>query len=208
MAAGLLACRAAETSAPPPIQRGCLPPPYTPERFAQVQTALKPGDRAPLLSLRRPDGSAWRLEEALARGPVLLISGSMTCPVYRDNRAKIDRLSSTFGDRLQVVVVHGPEAHPRTGPSPYRGSPWPARASDREEATSWEQRAAWATTLGPPPRGELLVEDLDHPFWCSFGTAPNGAWLLDRTGRVEAAHDWFDAKTMVGSVQALLARGG
>ena len=173
---------------------------------AKDQVFVSKGDRMWDFTLRDLDGVEHTLSDMLQTKPVLLVSGSYTCPVYRKNRPKVDRLAQKVGDRLHVVVLHGVEAHPLDDPSPYRGDDWskPEKFSHLGLASTYQERVANAEKVGRSPGVLVLVEPLDNPVWCTIGTAPNAAYLVRQDGTFEAVHDWFDAESMVGSVRALL----
>jgi hypothetical protein len=192
------------------LKAGCFGQPgkaWSTSNHATDEAFVERGDRMWDFTLEDLDGADHTLSDMLATAPVLLVTGSYSCPVYRKNRPKVDRIAKKYGKRLHVVVLHGPEAHPESDPSPYRGTPWPTdKFSHVELATSFAERKANAEEVGRSPGVTVLVEPLDNPVWCSIGTTPNGAWLVRQDGTFEAVHDWFDGASMVESIDALLGR--
>jgi hypothetical protein len=196
------------SSALRPAKRGCFEGDWTPDNHAELEVFVTPGDTAFDFTVPDVDGTDRRLSKLLANKPVAIFTGSYSCPVYRRARKKIDRIAKEYRDRLEVVIVHGPEAHPGKGePSPYRGDSWPLKFSDRGLDTTFAERVKLAKAVGGAPGARLLVEPMDNPVWCSYGTVPNGAFLIDQDGTLVAVHDWFDAETFVASIDALLAQG-
>ncbi len=191
------------------LKAGCYGQPaaaWTKRNHAEAEIFVAAGDAMTDFTLTDIDGREHTLSTLLATKPVLLLTGSRTCPEYRGNRPKADRLAGEFGDRLHVVAVHGPEAHPQSDPSPYKGRPKPDEYSDVDLATSFAERAANARAVGDAPGLTVLVEPLDNPVWCTVGTLPSAALLIAQDGTIAAAHDWFDPPSMVRSVQALVGR--
>ena len=73
---------------------------------------LAEGDRAPDLALPRLDGPTWRLEDAVANGPVLLAFIETDCPTCRLTVPYVQRLGTLLGaegGRLVVVSQDGAE---------------------------------------------------------------------------------------------------
>ncbi len=200
-----VASEAPETAALKTASGGCFSGDWSPENHAELEVFVEAGDAAFEFSLQDVDGATHTLSELLEDKPVALFTGSYSCPVYRKKRKQIDRIAKNFGDQLHVVVVHGPEAHPGEGdPSPYRGDSWPLKFSDKPLDRSFEERVELARAVDGSPKTLVLVEPMENPVWCSYGTVPNGAFLIGQDRKLHAVHDWFDPGTFVGSVEALL----
>ena len=62
----------------------------------------------------------------------------------------------------------------------------------------------------PPLIGQLLlIDDLaphgaNNPVWCTYGPAPNAAYLIASDGEILAAHKWLDPVTMAASIRTLV----
>jgi len=189
------------------LRRACHPwpaEPFTTEHFLEIKAFLKRGDQAPDLTLRSPDGTSRTLSSLWTPRPLLVISGSTTCPVFRRHIEAIKAIVRDYTGRADVLVIHGPQAHPAQDPSPYRGTPWPLKYSRVDLAHTWEERAKQGLEVETRAGLQVLVDDMDTPFGCTYGTVPNGAFLIRTDGVIEAGHDWFDPTTMRGSLDALL----
>ncbi|MBK7297848.1 MAG: redoxin domain-containing protein [Flavobacteriales bacterium] len=80
------------------------------------------GETAADFTLYDRDGNAFNLHDALAAGkPVLMISASYTCPVFRNKVPSINSVVATYGDELTTVIIYTVEAHPDQDISPYFG---------------------------------------------------------------------------------------
>ncbi len=189
------------------VERSCHPwpaQPFTTERFLEIKAHLERGDPAPDLTLRAADGQSQSLSSLWKERPLLIITGSTTCPVFRRHIKAIQSLEQDYRDRIHLGVVHGPQAHPATDPSPYRGDAWPLKFSRVNLARTWDERAAQGREVADRAQLNVWVDEMDTPFGCTYGTVPNGAFLIRTDGKVEAVHDWFDPPTMRGSLDALL----
>jgi len=40
----------------------------------------------------------------------------------------------------------------------------------------------------------LLVDEIDNPVWCTYGPAPNIAYLIGTNGKIIAKQGWYDPK--------------
>jgi len=215
-----LGCATGESEAPaeeaPPasklrttgLEGGCFDQPqrkFGPNNHAEVESFVKQGDAAWDFTFPSLDGRQITLSKLLQTKPVVVFTGSYSCPVYRKNRQKIDNLARRLGDKVHVVIVYGPEAHPKTDNSPYSGDDWskPDKYSHVDLARSNEERMRNARKVGSAPGVIEVVEPIDNPFWCTYGTAPNAGYLIKQDGTFYAVHDWFDPATMVESISAL-----
>ncbi|MBK9109640.1 MAG: T9SS type A sorting domain-containing protein [Saprospiraceae bacterium] len=145
-------------------------------------------------------GGYFRLSEILQKGkPVLLISSSYTCPVFRGKISEINTLQAMFKDQIEIAIVYTVEAHPETDISPYFG-----RVNTGQQNINGGILYRQPKTYGERIRviEDLLLEyKIDVPilvdgpcneWWYHYGPAPNNATLIDVDGRVKIKHAWFD----------------
>ena len=71
-----------------------------------------PGDRIPEFDLPTLGGGRFRSRDIANTGPVLLIFGSITCPMTDNAAPGLNGLYRRFGDRVRFVLVNVREAHP------------------------------------------------------------------------------------------------
>ena len=169
------------------------------------------GDPAVDFTLKDVNGKDVNLATLLDDKPVLLVSGSYTCNVFQSRLAEIKKVGKQYKDDIHTVIVYNIEAHPKGDPSPYKGKPWPVKDySDRGQADSYEKRVEHAKDIDPGPNVKLVVDALEegnaNPYWCTYGSCPNCAFLVNQEGRLETVHEWFDGRTMRGSIEAMLKR--
>lgn len=145
------------------------------------------------------DGTEHLLSDELSDGvPVLLISGSLTCPRFRDKIPDINNMSLIYGDALKIFIVYTVEAHPTT-PSPYSGTIWiTSQNMDSNilhpQPTTYGERKSLIDTLNGmyDINVPILVDGPCNYWWQYFGSGANNAFLIDPNGIVYAKHDWFN----------------
>ena len=175
----------------------CTLPTQTPP----IQNVGRPaGENAADFTLYDLNGNTFNLHDALLLGkPVLMISASYTCPVFRGKIPGINDVVATFGDQLTTVIVYTVEAHPYLDISPYFGAVNTSAQNISagilyEQPTTYGERKAVLQDL----LDSLLIDAptyIDGPcneWWNYYGPQPNNAYLIDTTGVIFAHHDWFD----------------
>jgi tetratricopeptide (TPR) repeat protein len=148
------------------------------------------GDASPLLGrplpdvgLLRADGTSLRLSSLRGR-PLLLVFGSLSCPLFRASAPDLNALHERYGDRVDFRMVYLREAHPAE-------ESWESTINRREgvslpAARTEAERAEHAATCR---------ERLDIPYDIALdtmaGTAeelfqafPSRAFVVDRAGQV------------------------
>ncbi len=197
---------------PTELEEGCFGFPdedASTTNFASKVLGLDVGDTAVDFTLLDLDGTPHSLSELLETKPVMIQTGSYTCPVFQDNIRDTELLAAQFGEEVHFVVVYTPEAHPLGEPSPYFGTLREARYSIFGTERTYDERVEHAASLELNHDQLLLIDDLspgelDNPFWCTYATAPNAAFLIERDGTINTAHLWFDAPSMLDAIENLV----
>lgn len=158
------------------------------------------GDTVNDFTIYNLDFQAFSLSETLRKGkPVLLISSSYTCPVFRDKISAINTLADLYKDQLEIFVVYTVEAHPDKDISPYFGKIHTGSRNINEgilyrQPVLYSDRMQIVTdmlnqlTLDVP----VFIDGPCNEWWNHFGPAPNNATLIDPGGIVRIKHAWFD----------------
>lgn len=197
---------AAQPDLLPSIGIGALPVDSDPICVLPTQTP-------PIISCGRPEGeqaadftlfdifgNAFHLEDALLQGkPVLMISSSYTCPVFRSKVGKINQLVADYSSQLTIVIVYTPEAHPYLDISPYFGAVNTGQTNTDagilyEQPETYGERKAVLQALLDSMQIDAPIY-LDGPcneWWDYYGPQPNNAYLIDTDGSIHTHHDWFD----------------
>ena len=131
--------------------------------------------------------------------PVLLISGSYTCPAFRFRIPVINQLMRLYGDKINVYVVYTFEAHPFNDEQPYGDYP-DADSTNQQERILYRQPRTYGERKSVADSMMKSME-IDVPIifdgpcneWSShFGPASNNAYLIDTNGIIAIKQPWFD----------------
>lgn len=117
---------------------------------------------------------------------------------------------SIFKINFEFLIFDWFLAHPiKPDPSPYTGSVWMFEYSNYTQPLNYKERVAVASHL-PSLGDQLLVVDsltpneLNDPFWCTYGTNANGVLLINQEGTVVNSDTWFSAKKMEEAINNLI----
>jgi len=120
-----------------------------------------------------------------------------------------------LGEQVHFIFIYTIEAHPVGSPSPYSGKEWPESASTDEEGnprtqpTTYKQRVALATEmiqeLGITI--PILIDEIDNPMWCTYGPAPDIAYLIGTDGVIVDKQGWYEPSLMVKAINEYLNGG-
>ncbi len=51
---------------------------------------------------------------------------------------------------------------------------------------------------------QVLVDEIDNPVWCTYGPAPNIAYLIGLEGKIIDKEFWYDPEKMETAIQTYL----
>lgn len=165
-----------------------------------VQCGRPEGEQAADFTLYDLNGNAFNLNDALLLGkPVLLISASYTCPVFRNKVPLINTIVVTYDGQLTTAIIYTPEAHPAIDPSPYFGAVNTGQANisagilHQQPQTYGERKAIVQAMLDSMDiDAPVYLDGPCHPWWNYYGPQPNNAYLIGTTGTILRHHDWLD----------------
>ncbi len=174
----------------------CTLPTQTPP----INSSGRPeGESAADFTLYDMNGTGFNLEDALLLGkPVLMISSSYTCPVFRNKVPVINDVVAIYGSQLTTVIVYTPEAHPYLDISPYFAAVNTSQANIDagilyEQPETYGERKAVLQELLDSMQIDAPIY-LDGPcneWWNYYGPQPNNAYLIATDGSIFRHHDWF-----------------
>lgn len=180
--------------APPASARICQFSPYVDSLGLFPNAGFQPSITVPDFFLFDTAGIQHSLYQYLGNGkPVILISGSYTCPQFRNSLATIiPQLNIIYGSAITIIVVYTLEAHPEMPwNSPYAYGPWvlgintTAGISFAQHQTYGDRLAMMDTTLAVYPTNcTFLADDTCNTWLNTFGPAPNMGYVLSETGIV------------------------
>jgi peroxiredoxin len=139
--------------------------------------AVEAGDRAPDFSLEGTDGQTYRLSEALARGPAVLVFFKSTCGTCDVAFPYINRLA---------------ESYPAGG-----WSLWSIAQDPAEAAGAYASKHGIATPVLPDADGYAVSKAYDPP-------ATPTLYLIDSEGTVSAKSHGF-SKSDLNALSSALA---
>ena len=183
---------------------------------------LQVGDTIPQFQFYTLAGTPVDALTQLQTGkPLLLIAGSITCPVYRGKINAINNIISTYGTQINTFIVYVVEAHPNTPDvSPYSCNVWTHSQNQSEgvlylQQTTYGQRKAAVTDMmnnvcscTPAINAPVIIDGPCNDYWTTFGEAPNNAYLINPlNGTVYCKHGWFNQapNNMAACIDSLLA---
>jgi hypothetical protein len=154
----------------------------------------RPGEIAPDFELPNIRGGCFRLSVHRGMEPVLLTFGSITCPMTAGARPALLHLFDEFIGRVEVVTVYVREAHP--------GELYLHHTrleQKKRHASDWVEmdRIPWT----------VAVDTLDGAVDRRYGTLPNAAYLIGRSGRVAFRALWAGQERLLRKkIEELLER--
>lgn len=130
-----------------------------------------PGDRTPEFDLPTTDGDRIRLADYIGVQPLLLVTGSITCPMTVSSIPSLKRLHRQFGDEVAFVTLNVREAHP---------------GEDLEQPETFEEKLDHARALQARYRipWTVAVDDVEGTLHRALDTKPNAAYLIGRDGTI------------------------
>jgi hypothetical protein len=150
-----------------------------------------PGDRVPEFDLPTLGGGRFRSRDIANSGPVLLIFGSITCPMTDNVAPGLNELYLRFGDRARFVLVNVREAHPgKAIPQPETLETKIAHAEQLRDLHGFGF--------------EVAVDDIDGSLHRAMGPKPNSAYVIGAGGTILFRAHWAnDTKSLAKALDAV-----
>ena len=156
---------------------------FTPEEYDfTVDEGLQAGDTYRDVELRTLDGEVVRLSDYLRDRPLVLETGSMTCPMYAQSVPPMKALIEKYPS-LDHVLLYVREAHP--------GERQPQHATQAEK-----QAAAKTNAKRYRERRTILVDDPQGSAHRWYGTMPNSIFVIAPDDTILFRSIWNNAKDM------------
>jgi hypothetical protein len=172
---------------------------------------VKVGDNVPNGQVLDLQGETLELESLWKDKPLLLVTGSITCPIAVDTCPSLQPLLKEHDRRIYIAILYVREAHP----SELNPATFPAKTENepaigfgsQPQPNSQEQRQALAKIFhkrfgDPVP---VYVAELNNTLPNRLGTGPNSALLINTTGKLLVKQGWYDAEKMEVEIEKLLA---
>ena len=158
------------------------------------RSAPRQGDALPEFDLVTTDGHTINKNDFVGDRPLLLILGSITCPMTASSMPTLKRLYARFGERIAFITVNVREAHPG------ENFPQPGTLEEKLE----HARALRDMYQIPWP---VAVDDIDGTLHQSLDGKPNAAFLADREGKVVFRAHWARDEGGLGRALESVSRG-
>jgi len=135
----------------------------------------KAGEKFIDTSLFDKNGNPVKISTLLDR-PLVIETGSITCPIYAKCVPKMNELSEKYKN-LNFIVIYVREAHPGN------------KTSAHTDIGDKIMRAAQSESYHNDKR-TTLVDTIDGVFHKSYGSMPNMVYIIDTDGVVLFRGDW------------------
>lgn len=133
--------------------------------------ALKPGQQIPNVTVFNSDGEPIELYDLCSDKPLLLVTGSITCPMTISAFPTMDQLQEKLGDKVNFALVYVREAHP---------------AESYSQPETIEEKVRHASDLQRiyNTQWPVIVDDIDGPLHKALDVLPNSAHLIGQGGEI------------------------
>jgi len=164
------------------------------EDMAFGKDAPGPGDPLPTFILKTREGAHVASQDLAHSKPILLVTGSITCPMTASSNPGLKRLHAEYGDRVQFLTLYVREAHP---------------GEDQDQHHDYQDKVQHARALQDRDRlpWRIIVDDIEGSLHKALDEKPNAVYLADRNGIIVYRSLW--AGDEAGLARALndVARG-
>lgn len=133
--------------------------------------AVRAGDAFPQFELSTTDGRQIRKDDFVGKRPLLVVFGSISCPLTVSSIEPLKQLYRKFGHEIEFVTVNVREAHPGENTGQPIDDDQKLRHA-RELQTRYE--IPWV----------VAVDDLGGTLHRALDTKPNAAYLMAKDGSI------------------------
>ena len=164
-------------------------------------TPVNVGDTMANFTLWDINGDSITLSEVINTGKnVLMVSGSYTCPIFRDHMSDLNNVANQFGNDIACFAVYTVEAHPTGSPMPYSGNINPTNPPYYQPNTYSERKSILQDMINGVGVGAYIPVPINVPIyidgpcneWWQYYNGPNNAYLINTDGILFAYHNWFN----------------
>jgi len=157
------------------------------------EQTLKSGDRLSDFHLSSIDGTMQSTQALWSGKPILLIMGSLSCPMTTASMPDVLQLYKEFGRKVDFVLLYVREAHP--------GEKIP-----QPKTLDVKRTHAAALVEHSSVPFQVLVDDIDGTLHQRLGGMPNGAFLFASSGVVVFRALWIgDISGVRSALESLIA---
>lgn len=75
------------------------------------------------------------------------------------------------------------------------------------QPTTYEERVTQAAQMADQLgiTVPVLIDEMDNPAWCTYGPAPNIAYLIGDDGRIVEKQGWYEPELMRTAIETYLS---
>ena len=153
--------------------------------------ALRPGQHLPNVPVSNIEGEQVSLYSLCQEKPLLLMTGSITCPMTISSFPTLKKLQEKLGDKVDFALLYVREAHPAEYyPQPHSIAQKAANATDLKERYNIDCK--------------VIIDDIDGTLHHALDVMPNSAHLIGERGEILFQSLWVsDTPTLERAVTEL-----
>ncbi|MEE8606297.1 MAG: deiodinase-like protein [Nitrospiraceae bacterium] len=156
--------------------------------------AAGPGDSFPSFELLTTNGDRLVNDDVFGHKPVLLIFGSMTCPMTASAAPSVQELHDEFGDRVDFIMLYVREAHP---------------GEHFTQSETMEEKLEYARALQEfyDIQWTVAADNIDGDLHRALDPKPNAAFLMNDEGIILFRSLWAADRDAMRQALAAAAAG-
>jgi thiol-disulfide isomerase/thioredoxin len=156
--------------------------------------AAGPGDLFPSFELLTTNGDRLVNNDVFGHKPVLLIFGSMTCPMTASAAPSVQKLHDEFGDRVDFIMLYVREAHP---------------GEHFTQSETMEEKLEHARALQKfyDIQWTVAADNIDGDLHRALDPKPNAAFLMNSEGIILFRSLWAADQDALRQALAAAAAG-
>jgi hypothetical protein len=162
--------------------------------FAFSDDAPRPGQPMPAFVLKTREGAKVASQDLAHRKPLLLVTGSITCPMTASSNPLLKRLHAKYGDRVQFLTLYVREAHP---------------GEEQEQHREYREKVEHARAMQDRDRlpWRIVVDDIDGTLHKALDEKPNAVYVTDRNGIIVYRSLWAGDEAGLAAALEAVSRG-
>ncbi len=169
--------------------------PYVLNDMIVSKNEAGPGDKVEAFDLQTTDGERIRSADLKEKGQLLLlVFGSLTCPITEGGAEGLKQLHSIFGEKVRFVMITVREAHP---------------GGTIGQPQTFEEKRNQAIDLKRHHNlpFEVAIDDIDGTFHRSLDSRPNSAYVIDPLGTILFRAQWANETQAIGEALKAIVAG-
>lgn len=168
---------------------------FTPEQYDfSKDTGLKLGDCINDVFVYNLEGDKVSLLSQIGSKPLVLETGSMTCPMYAQSSHGMQDIIRNY-PQFDYVLLYVREAHP--------GERQPQHQTSEQKI----EAALKSIKIYKEINRNVLVDDVEGSAHSLFGLMPNSIYVIDKSGLILFKSTWNNVKALESVLQSIAIYG-